>query len=358
VFTPDQFLVESQHYRVLLRNNYIWNPGSVVYRRAALESVDGFDLSVPAAADYDLYLRLTRQRPVHCHDTVVAEYRLHGSNMSGDARLMWSTIRRVLQAQAEHVQGDLDAEADLAAGIEGYQLFYGDELLAEIRRQWSRRLPVIERRLAKSVGPRKRKEFIDEIRLLYRWLLQAFSLKRSSIDQPALRRSLATGERRARLEASGLRRAVEGHLLYLDELASTSDPDAGESGAAVLIAGVRTDLEHRMSVAGVRRAVDEAVPEGANVLVVRHGDDELLSLGRRTAWRFPSTDGAGGHPADTEEALVDLDAYRTKGADYLVLPQTELWWLDTCPGLEDGLDARGERIWEDESCRIYQLGAE
>jgi len=101
------------------------------------------------------------------------------------------------------------------------------------------------------------------------------------------------------------------------------------------------------------------VPEGATVLVASHGDDGLLSLGGRHGWHFPHTDGgayAGSHPADTEEALAGLDAQRAKGAGYLVLPRTGLWWLTSYPGLEDGLDARGARIWEDDSCLIYRLG--
>jgi glycosyltransferase involved in cell wall biosynthesis len=45
-------------YRVLLQCNYITMHGAVLYRRGAVVAVGGFDQSLRACEDYDLYLRL------------------------------------------------------------------------------------------------------------------------------------------------------------------------------------------------------------------------------------------------------------------------------------------------------------
>ncbi|MGN6608332.1 MAG: glycosyltransferase family 2 protein [Jatrophihabitans sp.] len=85
-----------------------------------------------------------------------------------------------------------------------------------------------------------------------------------------------------------------------------------------------------------RLAIAAAVPEGATVAVVSHGDDELLDLPGRRGRHFPAMpDGvwAGEHPADGADALARLDAARRAGADYLALPAPCAWWLDFYPDL-------------------------
>jgi len=68
------------------------------------------------------------------------------------------------------------------------------------------------------------------------------------------------------------------------------------------------------------------------VLVVSNGDDELLQLGAdRRGWHFPQMeDGtyAGHHPGDSAEAIAHFEALRQHGAEYILFPETALWWLD------------------------------
>src|ERR671933_2460451 len=77
--TPPQALhnahVEGDHYLGLLHYNSVWIPGSVMYRRSVFDPVGGFDPSVNGAADYDLYLRIARDYPVHHHGEAVLDYR-------------------------------------------------------------------------------------------------------------------------------------------------------------------------------------------------------------------------------------------------------------------------------------------
>src|SRR5262249_10534183 len=70
------------HYRELLRGNYIGMHATVLYRRGVLQRMGGFDIALRHCEDYDLYLRIARSWPIYCHHKVVAEYRLHGANKS------------------------------------------------------------------------------------------------------------------------------------------------------------------------------------------------------------------------------------------------------------------------------------
>lgn len=86
----------SDHYQALLRGNYIGMGGAVVYRHAVLLQAGGFDETLRACEDYDLYLRLARTHELDAHGAVVAEYRRHGQNMSQNALLMLESALAVL----------------------------------------------------------------------------------------------------------------------------------------------------------------------------------------------------------------------------------------------------------------------
>ena len=60
-----------------LRGNAIGMHATVMYRRAALEEVGGFDPTLRACEDYDLYLRLSPRHPVAVTQDCIAEYRIH-----------------------------------------------------------------------------------------------------------------------------------------------------------------------------------------------------------------------------------------------------------------------------------------
>lgn len=123
--------VVRDHYRELLQDNYIGMHAAVLYRREVLEQAGGFDRSLRACEDYELYLRIARTWPVRCHDRVVAEYRWHGANMSLRSRLMLRTALRSLRAQWQYVRGDPELRAAYWSGIHFWQRHWGDPLLTE-----------------------------------------------------------------------------------------------------------------------------------------------------------------------------------------------------------------------------------
>ena len=131
--TPAQPRIARDHYRELLRRNYIWMPAMVMFRREAVELAGGFNSAVNASADYELYLHVARHHPVCDHAQLVAYYRKHADNMSGNASRMLSETLAVLRTQRAFLAGD---EASLDAYREGWRTWqehYGTHLVNEIR---------------------------------------------------------------------------------------------------------------------------------------------------------------------------------------------------------------------------------
>ncbi len=80
-----------------LQDNAVGMIATALFDRAKLIEVGGFDPALPRCEDYDLFLRLARRWPVACHDRLVAEYRIHGRNMSADAATMLQVALEVLE---------------------------------------------------------------------------------------------------------------------------------------------------------------------------------------------------------------------------------------------------------------------
>jgi glycosyltransferase involved in cell wall biosynthesis len=131
---PTQQPVRSDEdpYIALLRRNTIRNPAMVMFRRSVLDKVGSFDSRVDACADYDIYLRISRIHPVRFHDGLVAEYRKHGQNMSGDAALMIRQLLQVMRAQRAHLASPARREA-YRAGLRNMRQYYADRLADQIR---------------------------------------------------------------------------------------------------------------------------------------------------------------------------------------------------------------------------------
>ena len=80
--TPPQRVVSGRHYEELLAANFIWAPGSVMYKRTVFDRVGMFREGLKAAEDYDIYLRIARVARLAGHARPVVEYRKHSASMS------------------------------------------------------------------------------------------------------------------------------------------------------------------------------------------------------------------------------------------------------------------------------------
>ena len=125
--------IVQDHYRELLRRNYIPTATMVMFRRDALQRAQGFNEILAASSDYDLYLHIARHHPVHDHGQVVAFRRtLPAPTRESSARLLRETLE-VLRSQRPFLEAD---DASLAAYAEGWtmcQELYGSQLVDEIR---------------------------------------------------------------------------------------------------------------------------------------------------------------------------------------------------------------------------------
>jgi glycosyltransferase involved in cell wall biosynthesis len=133
-----QPLVAQDHYLRLLQDCFIWSGSSIVYRRAALRSLGGFDESLAAADDYDLYLRIARRLPIYCHDAVVTEYRRHGANTTRDSAIVLSSQLEVLRRQRPLLH-DRRERAARREGVRRTRARHGHALAEQAARAWRRR---------------------------------------------------------------------------------------------------------------------------------------------------------------------------------------------------------------------------
>jgi glycosyltransferase involved in cell wall biosynthesis len=120
------------YYLSLLRFNVIHTPSTVMFRRAILVSIGGFRTSIDAAADYDLYLRITRKHPVCGHRRRVTQYRQHEAQMTKNPGLMLVAALAALRSQWEYVKADERRREAYKAGMSFWLDLYGPPLAKRV----------------------------------------------------------------------------------------------------------------------------------------------------------------------------------------------------------------------------------
>ena len=169
----------------------------------------------------------------------------------------------------------------------------------------------------------------------------------SAIAWPRSKRDFEDGNNRASVERSneGLAEARQALVAGIAEVKS-------------LVAQLERRRYERM-VGSVCRVVSREIPSGATVAVLSRGDDALLQFDRRHGVHFPQTDDgvyAGYHPADSKEAIAQLEAVRGRGAQYLVVPATAYWWLEYYREFHDYLVRVGQPVLRDaRTCAVFAL---
>jgi glycosyltransferase involved in cell wall biosynthesis len=125
---------------------------------------------------------------------------------------------------------------------------------------------------------------------------------------------------------------------------------------------LRELLWRREVLERTRAYVESELPQGARVLVVSRGDEDIVDFAHQHGEHFPQEEGgvyAGHHPADSAEALEHLLTLRARGAEYLVVPGTSSWWLDYYEDFARYLDGQCARVTAaDGAYTVYMLAAE
>ncbi|HJX91729.1 MAG TPA: glycosyltransferase [Pyrinomonadaceae bacterium] len=136
--TPKEPLIDDADYCQLLQRNPIGFPALVMLSRNAFESVGGFrsfigESFIGNTADYDLYLRIASQFPIHFHGATVAEWRQHLTNTSRNSLMMMLSCISVLNNQKENAKANQALRNALKAGKKRVCKFYGEQLIDELR---------------------------------------------------------------------------------------------------------------------------------------------------------------------------------------------------------------------------------
>lgn len=126
---------EPDHYRALLNKNYILTPGSVIFRRAVVDELRGFNPSfeIKGSDDYDMYLRVAARWPVFYHEDMVLEYREHESNLSKNPGRMLKSTVTVLRAQQNFAKQNPAYQDAYDQGMAFWREFYGDQVIETVR---------------------------------------------------------------------------------------------------------------------------------------------------------------------------------------------------------------------------------
>jgi glycosyltransferase involved in cell wall biosynthesis len=342
--TPHQFHIRKAHYRALLRGNYIWNPASVIYRSTVLNSIGGFDPSVSPSADYDLYLRIARDYPVHCHEHVVVEARRHGANMSSDYERMLKYSLIVLESQWRYARGNECDEEAYRQGINHYRKYYGG--LARRQRLVSKVLGTVRATLPRDatvVVVSELGEGLFELDSRQGWLFPQIGNGASE-----------------RLFAQGTRGSKEAPWI-----------ETGKSYEFRLYSG--TDSTERLATVTVARSTD-AVPSTAVHKSANSGRKPFLVASPnpvpdgdgpgRTDVSWWTGDGSEGQVyvsecrgiADEQEAIAHLETLRTRGGEFLLIPAASYWWLGRYARLRRHLQNQYPIAFEGEdTCLIFDL---
>ncbi|MFK4809722.1 glycosyltransferase [Devosia sp. ZW T5_3] len=120
-------------YQTLLTQNCIRMHGTVLYRRELLAAIGGFDTTLPACEDYDVYLRMAQKHGVSCGPEVLAEYRQHGSNMSSDLARMNKAVHLVLNKQKAIADTNQHWKAARQRGLRYWFDYYGTAQLGRLK---------------------------------------------------------------------------------------------------------------------------------------------------------------------------------------------------------------------------------
>lgn len=131
---PRQHLSEAASYKTMLEGKGLVPSGAAMFRRSVVESFAGFSCSKTFSQDYDLYLEISRNFPIYCHNQVVLEYRRHGENTTarmGVKRTLERTLRS-LERQRPYVMSNLEYKAAYQQGKETWLNKLGPALVYEM----------------------------------------------------------------------------------------------------------------------------------------------------------------------------------------------------------------------------------
>ena len=349
VAAPRQRHVGREHYVELLRRgSFIWCPALVLFRRRVFDFAQGFDPALVPVEDYDLYLRITKDFPVYCHDEVVAEYRQYELNSSRDATVMQRVALAAHRAQLHFARGNGRYRKAYESGRHFWQEIYPvQEMVKRIREIVRREVPPNAIVAVASDGKD------DLLRLDGR---QAWHFPR--LPHAGVGDLFAEG-------ASGSLATdawIEAGMTY--EFTLCSGAEELRALAGLLVHGIPATPETKAA-----DLAENAPRQNGVLLTATPNPVPVGSEAGVTTIRWNTGDGspgrvyvshagmyAGAAPRDNDEARNLLERERAEGAQYLLIPAKSFWWSDRYKEFRKYVESRYSAIFQqDNTCSIFDL---
>jgi hypothetical protein len=172
---------------------------------------------------------------------------------------------------------------------------------------------------------------------------------------------------RDRIDLQGAYPDVEGadREKFLEWAQTTGPSEVGYDAELAMLgegsSAIAGDGDYQQMVERIRSIVRESLPPDAPVSVISKGDPRLLQLDGRPSSHFPRGNGgefAGHYPESGEDALNHLREHIDSGSQFLVIPQTSMWWLDHYEEFGRALSDEFTVVMDEpETCRIFALAA-
>ena len=94
------------------------------------------------------------------------------------------------------------------------------------------------------------------------------------------------------------------------------------------------------------------------IIAADTGDPTIFYYAERKGWHFLEEDGIyGGNPRDGQQAIVDIERLRRRGATHLVFTANTFWWLESYPDFTRHLGEVATLLNATPRFRIYELTA-
>jgi len=136
-----KIIVDDNHYQRLLMGNFIAMHAVVMYQRWVFD-IFRFDTELPALEDYDMYLKISRKHRIIHHQQMIAAYRIHQQNMSGNIPLMLESVLLVLKRQEPMLINETEYKS-YYHGLKYWKDYYSGSLYRSLAiESW----PVIKKR--------------------------------------------------------------------------------------------------------------------------------------------------------------------------------------------------------------------
>jgi 4-amino-4-deoxy-L-arabinose transferase-like glycosyltransferase len=105
-------------------------------------------------------------------------------------------------------------------------------------------------------------------------------------------------------------------------------------------------------------ALNKITPSDGLIVAADMGDPTIFYYAQRKGWHFLEEDGIyQGTPSDSQDAIVDLEKLRRRGATHVVFTTNTFWWLDYYPEFAQRLAQSATAMAASPEFKIYEFDA-